>query len=55
MTKAASSRAQKEDDTKLIKSQEKIAVEQINIETVGKATQADSDYAKYQADVASGQ
>lgn len=56
VTKAAGSRAQKEDDyTKLIKSlQEKIAVEQINIETVGKATQAEKDYAKYQADVASG-
>lgn len=54
--KTGGGRAQKEDDyTKLIKSlQEKIAVEQVNIDTVGKATQAEKDYAKYQADVASG-
>lgn len=48
--------AKEQDDySKLIASlNEKIAVETLNIETVGKATQAEKDYAKYQADVASG-
>jgi len=47
--------AKVDDYTKLIQSlNEKIAVEQLDIDTVGKASKAEKDYAKYQADVASG-
>lgn len=53
---AKSAGAGKVDDyTKLIQSlNEKIAVEQLDIDTVGKASKAEKEYAKYQADVASG-
>ncbi len=46
---------EKDDYSKIIAAlNEKIAVEQLNIDTVGKATAAEKDYAKFQADVASG-
>lgn len=46
---------EKDDYSKIISAlNEKIAVEQLNIDTVGRATAAEKEYAKYQADVASG-
>ena len=51
----SSSSAKVDDYTKLIQSlNEKISVEQLDIDTLGKASKAEKDYAKYQADVASG-
>jgi hypothetical protein len=51
----SSSSSAVDDYTKLIQSiNQKIAVEQANIDTLGKLGQAEKDYAKYQADVASG-
>lgn len=53
--KTGAGSAKVDDYTKLIQSlNEKIAVEQLNIDTVGLASKAEKDYAKYQADVASG-
>lgn len=53
--KSAASAAKVDDYTKLIQSlNEKIAVEQLEIDTLGQASKAEKDYAKYQADIASG-
>ena len=53
--KSAASAAKVDDYTRLIQSlNEKISVEQLEIDTLGQASKAEKDYAKYQADVASG-